>query len=102
MAEAETEAMRVVNELKIGLDGDALQNDKGEEEDVVDPWTVASSSAKGVDYDKLISKFIFFWKWLVYVCMYTFISDLYVSLVHYITVAYPVFVVLTKTSSRDK
>ena len=25
------------------------------EDDVVDPWTVSSSSDKGVDYDKLIS-----------------------------------------------
>lgn len=25
------------------------------EEDIVDPWNVQSSSAKGVDYDKLIS-----------------------------------------------
>jgi len=27
-------------------------------EDVVNPWNVASSSAKGIDYDKLISKYI--------------------------------------------
>lgn len=27
-----------------------------ESEDFVDPWTVASSSVKGVDYDKLIGK----------------------------------------------
>ena len=27
------------------------------EEDVVDPWNVTSSSDKGIDYDKLISKF---------------------------------------------
>jgi hypothetical protein len=28
----------------------------GEEEDVVNPWEVSTQSAKGVDYDKLISK----------------------------------------------
>ena len=28
----------------------------GEEEDIVDPWTVSSKSDKGVDYEKLISK----------------------------------------------
>lgn len=27
------------------------------EEDIVNPWNVKSSSSKGVDYDKLISKF---------------------------------------------
>lgn len=27
-----------------------------EQTDVVNPWNVASSSAKGIDYDKLISK----------------------------------------------
>lgn len=29
-----------------------------EEDDIVNPWEVATSSAKGVDYDKLISKHI--------------------------------------------
>ncbi|XP_064185471.1 tryptophan--tRNA ligase, cytoplasmic [Anguilla rostrata] len=29
----------------------------GEEEDMVDPWNVSTSSAKGVDYDKLIVRF---------------------------------------------
>lgn len=29
---------------------------QGEEDDIVNPWEVASHSAKGVDYDKLISK----------------------------------------------
>lgn len=29
-----------------------------EDEDVVNPWDVSSSSAKGVDYDKLISKWL--------------------------------------------
>lgn len=29
---------------------------KNLEEDVVNPWEVASSSDKGVDYDKLISR----------------------------------------------
>lgn len=27
-------------------------------EDIVDPWTVESNSMKGIDYDKLISKFL--------------------------------------------
>ena len=27
------------------------------EDDVVDPWNVTSTSDKGIDYDKLISKF---------------------------------------------
>lgn len=30
--------------------------DKVDEADVVNPWEVATSSATGVDYDKLISK----------------------------------------------
>ncbi|XP_022325682.2 tryptophan--tRNA ligase, cytoplasmic-like [Crassostrea virginica] len=30
---------------------------QGEEDDIVNPWEVASHSAKGVDYDKLIRKF---------------------------------------------
>lgn len=28
-----------------------------DEEDIVNPWEVSTHSAKGVDYDKLISKF---------------------------------------------
>lgn len=30
----------------------------GEEDDFVDPWTVASKSDKGIDYDKLIRKLV--------------------------------------------
>lgn len=30
--------------------------DKVDEDDVVNPWEVATSAATGVDYDKLISK----------------------------------------------
>lgn len=30
--------------------------DKVDEDDVVNPWEVATSSATGLDYDKLISK----------------------------------------------
>lgn len=33
-----------------------LSMDKSEADDVVDPWTVVSTSETGVDYDKLISK----------------------------------------------
>lgn len=33
-------------------------NVKNEDDDIVDPWTVASKSETGVDYDKLISKCI--------------------------------------------
>lgn len=29
--------------------------DDEQEDDIVDPWSVASKSTKGVDYDKLIS-----------------------------------------------
>ena len=36
--------------------GERAVADGQEEEDVVDPWKVESKSAKGVDYDKLISK----------------------------------------------
>ena len=31
---------------------------KSETEDVVDPWSVKASSNKGIDYEKLIGKFI--------------------------------------------
>ena len=41
-----TDSMDTVNEV----------NDENVE-DIVDPWTVQSSNAKGVDYDKLISEF---------------------------------------------
>ncbi len=40
------------------VDADGLEDKEGEEE-VVDPWTVRTSSEKGIDYDKLISKMIF-------------------------------------------
>lgn len=37
---------------------DSLAVDATKKEDVVNPWTVTSVSEKGVDYEKLISKFI--------------------------------------------
>lgn len=48
MAETPSE---VVSDSMSNVD---LNDDQG---DVVDPWSVSSSSAKGVDYDKLIEKF---------------------------------------------
>ena len=51
MTEESTKAME---EVKIG------DSAPGEQEDVVDPWNVKSSSDKGVDYDKLISKIFMF------------------------------------------
>ena len=33
------------------------KKEEEEQEDIVDPWTVSSSSDKGVDYEKLIKKF---------------------------------------------
>lgn len=40
---------------------DAVMNDEGHDDgdDQVDPWNVSTSSAKGVDYDKLIGWFVF-------------------------------------------
>ncbi len=32
------------------------EDEQQQEEDDVNPWSVSSKSAKGVDYDKLISK----------------------------------------------
>ncbi|CAF1652777.1 unnamed protein product, partial [Adineta ricciae] len=36
---------------------EAIQNTTEEVEDIVDPWNVASTSDKGIDYDKLIRRF---------------------------------------------
>lgn len=40
---------------------DAVMNDEGHDDgdDQVDPWNVSTSSAKGVDYDKLIGWFVY-------------------------------------------
>ena len=43
-----------MNELHVAATNGAAED---EEEDVVDPWKVESKSAKGVDYDKLISTY---------------------------------------------
>lgn len=38
-----------------------------DEEDVVDPWNVAGKSETGIDYDKLISSFLFiFILWFIH------------------------------------
>lgn len=46
----------VVKEKNIG-DNVSQPDDKNENEDVVTPWVVKTTSAKGLDYDKLIGKF---------------------------------------------
>lgn len=37
--------------------GSNVDQTVADEEDIVNPWEVSTHSAKGVDYDKLISKF---------------------------------------------
>lgn len=46
------ELVNNVESLKLTENGDGPQ-----QEDVVDPWTVTSSSDTGVDYDKLTSEY---------------------------------------------
>jgi hypothetical protein len=38
---------------------EAIENTIDEVDDVVNPWTVTSNSAKGIDYDKLIRMLLF-------------------------------------------
>ena len=49
---ADEKVTEKVNELTIDASNAA------EEDDFVDPWTVASKSDKGIDYDKLIRKLL--------------------------------------------
>jgi tryptophanyl-tRNA synthetase len=53
-------ANEIATELKRLDVNNSNTNDKGgtEEEDVVNPWNVISKSETGIDYDKLISKYI--------------------------------------------
>lgn len=49
----------IASKLSGGVEGVNLQEGTSENrdaDDVVNPWNVESSSLKGVDYDKLISK----------------------------------------------
>ncbi|XP_071789036.1 tryptophan--tRNA ligase, cytoplasmic-like isoform X1 [Asterias amurensis] len=54
MAENITESK--MEEMQLN-DGAAKEAATAAEEDIVDPWTVATSSEKGIDYDKLIKRF---------------------------------------------
>jgi hypothetical protein len=38
------------------VEGLALEEASAEEEDIVNPWTVQTTSEKGIDYDKLIRR----------------------------------------------
>lgn len=40
------------------LNDDQITPGDSEESDFVDPWNVTSTSDTGIDYDKLISKFL--------------------------------------------
>ena len=44
----------VINDISNDVKNDASIED---DDDFVDPWNVESKSDKGIDYDKLISKF---------------------------------------------
>lgn len=64
------DSAKAMEEVKIG---DAVQE---EQEDVVDPWNVQSSSDKGVDYDKLISKiFLLIFDSLIHYLSFVFIVN---------------------------
>ena len=51
--EGEAAVAEQMNNVSLATNG---TTEPEEEEDIVDPWKVESKSAKGVDYDKLISK----------------------------------------------
>ncbi|PVD26629.1 hypothetical protein C0Q70_14307 [Pomacea canaliculata] len=53
---SETEVARDLGAAKIG-DGPTTDSKEDQQEDVVDPWNVHSSSDTGIDYDKLIVRF---------------------------------------------
>lgn len=54
---SETEVARDLGAAKIG-DGPTTDSKEDQQEDVVDPWNVHSSSDTGIDYDKLIGECI--------------------------------------------
>lgn len=53
--------MSLTNGTVEEIDGDGEVATDHENEDIVDPWNVAASSATGVDYDKLIGRCIIFY-----------------------------------------
>ena len=60
MSAAVGEPAENMEQLKIETTEEVPQNSAGADDgDVITPWEVSSTSAAGVDYDKLISKFIF-------------------------------------------
>lgn len=52
--------------------GSNVDQPGADEEDIVNPWEVSTHSAKGVDYDKLISKFFLKKFVFISICTYTF------------------------------
>ena len=51
--------MALDGDITSKIDGVALTDSKTDDiDDIVNPWTVESTSSKGVDYDKLISTYI--------------------------------------------
>jgi hypothetical protein len=53
-------ANEIATEIKCVNISNSNVNDEGgtEEEDIVNPWNVVSKSVTGIDYDKLISKYL--------------------------------------------
>jgi len=48
---------------------EAIEKTIDEVDDVVNPWTVTSSSAKGIDYDKLIRMLLFHIDYYFYILL---------------------------------
>lgn len=54
------ETKRVMSDSQeMNKNGSNVDQPGADEEDIVNPWEVSTHSAKGVDYDKLISKVFF-------------------------------------------
>ena len=58
MSTQNDEQLKVVTDKIEAIKVDTA-SDKKEDEDFVDPWNVVSTSDKGIDYDKLISKILY-------------------------------------------
>jgi tryptophanyl-tRNA synthetase len=52
-------ANEIATEIEhVDINNSNVNDEDGTEEDVVNPWNVVSKSETGIDYDKLISKYI--------------------------------------------
>ena len=80
---AQDQEKTATESLPSAVDGLNVNEETGDSDDLVTPWEVKTTSAKGVDYDKLIGEYFAFKKFRV--------SNIHIRRLHHMNFEIPKF-----------